>query len=252
MAFTQSFLFIAVELHQRMWQQDLLLYTLQYYLIQVVFIHRHSQVEQNLENLTAEFYIFVADGHGVLLHILQAQIQDLNEICETMQVLADLGSGNEKANIGDDLLGNFIHCARCGLDKNIVSTTVPERAVLSVLSIGVALRTDQSAASKVAETCIFLASIWLVFVRHVVLFWLWLPRHGRWTAPVDSEIQRNMCEMLGISALKGYQVEALEAVCLNKCDMLVCVPTGSRNSACFKAGLISTVIDHVIVSERAA
>ena len=32
-----------------------------------------------------------------------------------------------------------------------------------------------------------------------------------------------MCEMLGISALKGYQVEALEAVCLNKRDTLVCV-----------------------------
>ena len=59
-----------------------------------------------------------------------------------------------------------------------------------------------------------------------------------------------MCEMLGISALKGYQVDALEPVCLNKRDTLVCVRvlTGSRNSAC----LIRTVIDHVIVSERAA
>ena len=42
-----------------------------------------------------------------------------------------------------------------------------------------------------------------------------------------------MCEMLGISALKGYQVEALEAVCVNKRDTLVCVPTGSRNSCVF-------------------
>ena len=32
-------------------------------------------------------------------------------------------------------------------------------------------------------------------------------------------------------------MEALEAVCLNKCDTLVCVPTGSRNSACFEVGL---------------
>ena len=61
-----------------------------------------------------------------------------------------------------------------------------------------------------------------------------------------------MCEMLGISVLKGYQVEALEAVCLNKRDTPVCVPTGSRNSACFKVGLIRTVIDHVTVSEGAA
>ena len=61
-----------------------------------------------------------------------------------------------------------------------------------------------------------------------------------------------MCEMLGISSLKGYQVEALEAVCLNKCDMLVCVPTGSRNSACFEVGLIRTVMDNVTGSERAA
>ena len=58
--------------------------------------------------------------------------------------------------------------------------------------------------------------------------------------------------MLGISAMIGYQVEALEAVCLNKRDTLVCVPTGSRNSMCFEIRLIRTVIDHVTVSERAA
>ena len=81
-----------------------------------------------------------------------------------------------------------LHCARSGLDKNIVSATAPERAVLSELSLGVALRTDESGASEAAETCIFLASIWLAFAGHVVLFWLWLPRRGRWTAPVDSEI----------------------------------------------------------------
>ena len=67
----------------------------------------------------------------------------------------------------------------------------------------------------------------------MVLFWLWLPGRGRWTAPVDSEIQRKMYEMLGISALKGYQVEALEAVCVYKRDTLVRVPTGSRNSRVF-------------------
>ena len=32
----------------------------------------------------------------------------------------------------------------------------------------------------------------------------------------------------------------------------VCVPAGSRNSACFEVDLIRTVIDHVTVSERAA
>ena len=52
-----------------------------------------------------------------------------------------------------------VHCARRGLDKNIVSTTAPERAVLSVMSLGVALRTDESGASEAAETFIFLASI---------------------------------------------------------------------------------------------
>ena len=57
----------------------------------------------------------------------------------------------------------------------IVSTTAPERAVLSVLSLGVALRTDESGASEAAETFIFLASISLAFAGHVVLFWLWLP-----------------------------------------------------------------------------
>ena len=135
--------------------------------------------------------------------------------------------------------------------QHIVSTTAPECPVLSVLSLGVALQTGQSGASEVAEMCISLASIWLAFAGHVVLFWLWLPRRGRWTAPVDSEIQRKTCEMLGISSLQGYQVEALDAGCLNKCDMLVCVPTGSRNSACFEVGLIHTVMDNVTaVSEQ--
>ena len=64
-----------------------------------------------------------------------------------------------------------LHCACCGLDKNIVSTTAPNRAVLSVLSLGVALWAGQSGASEAAETCIFLASIWLAFTGHVVLFW---------------------------------------------------------------------------------
>ena len=58
--------------------------------------------------------------------------------------------------------------------------------------------------------------------------------------------------MLGISALKGYQVEAPEAICLNECDTLVCVPTDSRNSACFEVGLIRTVMDNVTGTERAA
>ena len=58
--------------------------------------------------------------------------------------------------------------------------------------------------------------------------------------------------MLEISALIGYQVEALEAACLKKRDTLTCVLTGSRNSACFEAGLIRTVIDNVTGSERAA
>ena len=49
-----------------------------------------------------------------------------------------------------DEAGAGIHCARSGLDKNVVSTTAPERAVLSVLSLGVALRTDESGASEAA------------------------------------------------------------------------------------------------------
>ena len=46
---------------------------------------------------------------------------------------------------------------------------------------------------------------------------------------VDSEIQRKMRDRLEISGLKGYQVEALEAVCFQQRDTLVSVPTGSRN-----------------------
>ena len=77
-------------------------------------------------------------------------------------------------------------------------------------------------------------------------------RRGRWTAPVDSEIQRQMCEMLGISALKGYQVQALEAVCVYKHDTLGVCRLGAESLACFEVGLIRTLIDHVTVSERAA
>ena len=58
--------------------------------------------------------------------------------------------------------------------------------------------------------------------------------------------------MLGISSLKGHRVEALDAGCLDKCDMLVCVPTESRNSACFEVGLIRTVMDNVSGSEQPA
>ena len=57
--------------------------------------------------------------------------------------------------------------------------------------------------------------------------------------------------MLEISALKGYQVEALEAACLNKRDTLMCVLTDSRNSVCFKVGLIRTVIDNITGSQQA-
>ena len=71
-----------------------------------------------------------------------------------------------------------------------------------------------------------------------------------WTSPVYGKIQRKICEMLGILALKGYQVEALQAVCLSNRDMLVYVLTGSRNSACFE--VIRTVIDHVTGREQAA
>ena len=64
-----------------------------------------------------------------------------------------------------------------------------------------------------AEPCIFLVPIWLPFAGHVVLFWSWLSARGRWTALVDSEIQRKICEMLGTLVWKGYLVEALSRSC---------------------------------------
>ena len=50
--------------------------------------------------------------------------------------------------------------------------------------------------------------------------------------------------MLGTSVLKGYQVEALEAVCLSKCDTMVCVPTGSRKSTVSKAIFRCFLLSH--------
>ena len=101
-----------------------------------------------------------------------------------------------------------------------------------------------------AEPCIFLAPIWFAFGCHAVLFWSWLPGRGRWTAPVDSEIRRKMCEMLGISAMKGYQVKALQLYASANVTRWVCLPNGSRKSVCFEA--IRSVIDHVTARERAA
>ena len=99
----------------------------------------------------------------------------------------------------------MIHCVRRGLDK-ILSQPLHQNGLFS-LRIVTRCRLYEltnEMLSEAAKTCIFLASIWLAFAGHVVLFWLWLPRRGRWTARVDSEIQRKTREMLGISSLKGY------------------------------------------------
>ena len=61
-----------------------------------------------------------------------------------------------------------LHCVRRGLDKIMSQPLRQNVLVLSVLSLGVALRTGQSGASEPAETCIFLASIDLAFAGHVV------------------------------------------------------------------------------------
>ena len=153
---------------------------------------------------------------------------------------------------GAPFTANLLHCASRGLDIIIVLTTAPEHAILTLLSLGVALKTGQSGASEAAEPRISLALIWLAFAGNVALLWSWCPWRGRWTPPLGNNIQRKICEMLGISWFKGYQVEALEAVCLNKCGALVCVPTVSRNSACFEVGLTRPVIDHVTGRELAA
>ena len=126
-----------------------------------------------------------------------------------------------------------VHCARCGLDMCTVSATVPECAILAVSSLGVTLWIGQSAASEVQNRA-FSWKIWLAIAGRMVLFWSWLPRCRRWTAPVHREMQRKISKMLGISVLEGYQLEALEGVCLNKCDTLVCVLTGSRNPCVLK------------------
>ena len=96
----------------------------------------------------------------------------------------------------------------------------------------------------------FLSIIWITFpwARGIVVV-MDAPAREMDSPAVDSEIQRKMCEIVGISALKDYQVEALKAVCLNERDTLVCVPTGSRKSACFE--VIRAVIDHVTGTERA-
>ena len=49
------------------------------------------------------------------------------------------------------------------------------------------------------RTMHFLSTNLIGFAGHVVLFWSWLPQR-RWTAAlVDSEMQRKICEILGIS-----------------------------------------------------
>ena len=85
-----------------------------------------------------------------------AKTQDTSGHCTTNN---EQGTGYFTGRYTLVQTGNFLHCAHRRLDKNIVSTTAPERAVLSVMSLGVALRTDESGASEAAETFIFLASI---------------------------------------------------------------------------------------------
>ena len=145
---------------------------------------------------------------------------------------------------------NQLHCARRGLDIIVVSTTAPERAVLAVSSVGVALRTGQSGASAAAEPCIFLAPIWLAFTGHVVLFWSWFSparkidsAGGQWNTKKDT---RNV---------RDFSVKRLPSGGTRRCTSQqkwlvgVCVRTGSGNS-CFEG--IRTVINHVTGREWAA
>ena len=128
------------------------------------------------------------------------------------------------------------HCARTCYSRRIVT-----RCCFTQLANQVRARRG---------TGYFLSTNLTSFRGHVVLVRSWLPQRLRWAVPVDSEIQRRIGEISGISGLKGYQVETLEAVCLKKRGTLVCVPTGSRNSACFEGS--RTVIGHVTGRERAA
>ena len=107
--------------------------------------------------------------------------------------------------------GKLVHCACRGLD--ILSQSLRQSVLFSPYLL-------YRCRFISGQPCILLAPIWLAFAGHVV-FWSWLPRRGRGKAPVHSEIQRKICDMLGISVLKVTKcMEALEAVCLNKHDTL--------------------------------
>ena len=121
--------------------------------------------------------------------------------------------------------------------------------LLSPYCIDFGLRTDQSGTSEAQNRAHFLSTNLISFYRSRGIA-LVMPVPARKMDGPGS--QRKICEVLGISALKGYQVEALEAICLNKRDTLVCVFRlgGGRKSSCFEG--VRTVTDHVTGKKRAA
>ena len=117
------------------------------------------------------------------------------------------------------------------------------------IALGIALQIGQSGASEVQNWAFLSTNLISFWQSHGIVLVIAAPAQEM-DSPVNSEIRRKVCKMLGISALEGYQVEALQGVHLNKHDMLVCVPTGSRKSPCFEG--ICTMINHMTGRERAA
>ena len=146
----------------------------------------------------------------------------------------------------------MVHCALRRVSTKIVSTTAPERAVLSVLSLGVALWTWPIRCERGGRNVLFLSINLISFRRsRGIVLVMASPVREMDSAGRQWNIEKDVRNVRDFS-VKRLPSGSPIAVWLNKRDTLLRVPTGTRNSACFEVGLICTVIDHVTVSERAA
>ena len=62
------------------------------YLIQGAFVHCDCEVEEDLEDFAAQVDVVVCQGGIQLLSLAQGQVQNLNQVRESMQLLTQTWS----------------------------------------------------------------------------------------------------------------------------------------------------------------
>ena len=127
----------------------------------------------------------------------------------------------------------LVHCTRRGLD--LLSQPLHQNVLVSQYRYYRCRFTNWPIrCERGAQPFVFLAPIWLAFASYVVLLWSWLSRAQEMDIPGGQWNTQKDVRSVMDSPLKGYQVEALETVCLNKRDTLTFVPSGIRKFTWFE------------------